>query len=70
MFAAWTESIAVGSKGFVQGVLQKFERQMIGRKVREGVDHYELREQGAAYNVRFTPENGLLSGGNAFYWNQ
>ena len=66
----WTESIAVGSKEFVQGVLQKLERRMTGRKVTEGVDHYDLREQGAAYNACFTPENGLLSVENGFYWKQ
>ncbi len=35
----WTESIAVGSEGFVQGVLQKLELRVKGRRVREGIDY-------------------------------
>ncbi len=66
----WTESIAVGSEGFVQGVLEKLELRAKGRKVREGVDHYELREPGAAYGVHFTPENRLLRIQNRYYWNE
>jgi putative transposase len=66
----WTESIAVGSEGFVQGVLQKLQIRAKGRKVREGDDRYELREPGVAYNTLFTPENGLLRIENGFYWNE
>jgi REP element-mobilizing transposase RayT len=66
----WTESIAVGSKGFVQGVLQKLELQAKGRLVREVVDYYELREQETAYSVHFTSENRLLRVGNEYYWNK
>ncbi len=46
----WTESIAVGSEGFVNGVLEKLERRVPGRKIRGGVDHYELREPVGAYS--------------------
>ena len=66
----WTESIALGSEGFVQGVLQKLQIQAKGRKVREGDDRYELREPGVAYNAVFTPENGHLRIENGFYWNE
>ncbi|VAX09951.1 hypothetical protein MNBD_GAMMA26-1911 [hydrothermal vent metagenome] len=66
----WTESIAVGSEGFVRGVLQKLEVRAKGRKVKKGDDHYELREPSVAYHVHFTPENELLSIGNRFYWNE
>ncbi|VAX09137.1 Transposase and inactivated derivatives [hydrothermal vent metagenome] len=38
--------------------------------VRNGDDHYELREPRVAYHVHFTPENELLSIGNKFYWNE
>ena len=66
----WTEAIAVGSEEFVQGILQKLEIQTKGRRVRERDDHYELREPEAAYNGLFTPENGLLSVENRFFWNE
>ncbi len=65
----WTQSIAVGSEGFVQGVLQKLELRAKGGMVRKGVDYYELREPEAAYSVHFTVENRLLSLGNSYYWN-
>ena len=67
---ARSESIAVGSERFVQGVLHKLEIRAKGRKVREGDDRYELREPGAAYNALFTPENGLLRVEKVFYWNE
>ena len=66
----WTESIAVGSEGFVNGVLEKLERRVPGRKIRSGVDHYELREPVGAYSALFTPENGLLRVENRFLWSE
>ncbi len=66
----WTESIAVGSEGFVNGVLEKLERRVPGRKIRGGVDHYELREPVGAYSALFTPENGLLRVENRFLWSK
>jgi hypothetical protein len=66
----WTESIAVGSEEFVQGVLQKLALRAKGCRVRKDVDHYELREPGAAYDVPFTQENRLLRVGNGYYWNE
>ena len=66
----WTESIAVGSEGFVNGVLEKLERRVPGRKIRSGVDHDELREPVGAYSALFTPENGLLRVENRFLWSE
>lgn len=66
----WTESIAVGSQGFVQEVLQQLGPRVTGHKVRERLGHYELREEGATYSAHFAPRNGLLSIENVFYWNQ
>lgn len=63
-------AIEVGSEAFVQDVLQKLERRVKGRKVKDGIDHYELREARAAYNALFALENGLLSIENGFYWNE
>ena len=66
----WTESIAVGSKEFVQGIQQKLQIQAKGRKVRVKDDYYELKEAQAAYNVIITPEIGILRGENVRYWNE
>ena len=66
----WTESIAVGSEGFVQDILENLNTQGRGRRVREAGDHYELREPQATYSGRFGGENGCLTPGNKFYWNE
>jgi len=66
----WTESIAVGSEGFVNGVLEKLERRVPGRKIRNGADHYELREPVGTYSALFTPEDGLLRVENRFLWSE
>jgi hypothetical protein len=41
-------------------------KQGLGRKVREVGGHYELREQGAAYNAHFAPKKVLLSTENTY----
>ncbi len=66
----WTESIAVGSEGFVHGILKKLRRHVKGCKVKTAVDDYELREPGVTYDVLFSPEKGLLTVDNEFFWNR
>ena len=66
----WSESIAVGSEGFVRGVLEKLQVRAKGRKVMKGSERYQLREPQSAYNTHFIPENGLLSIENGFYWDE
>ena len=66
--AEWTESIAVGSKSFVDGIREQLQPRLTGRNVKEVGSHYELREQETAYNAHFTPENGHLSTENMFYF--
>jgi len=39
-----------------------------GRKVTDSKDLYHLRETQAAYNSNFTPENGVLSAKNTYFW--
>nr|MDA3834420.1 hypothetical protein [Spirochaetales bacterium] len=63
----WTESIAVGSKSFVDGIRKQLQPRLTGRKVKEIGRHYELREQETAYNPHFTPENARLSTENMLY---
>jgi putative transposase len=62
----WTESVAVGSKTFIEGIREKLQPGLRGRKIRETGDHYELREKGAAYSVNFAPKNVLLSTENTY----
>ena len=63
----WTESIAVGSSTFVEGVKKKLELRAKGRKIREVSTHHELREPRSAYNAHFGSENEALSTNNTFY---
>ena len=66
----WSESIAVGSEKFVQGILEKLHVRGKGRNVVEGVEQYQLREPQAAYSAHFVGENGRLSIENGFYWDE
>ena len=65
----WTQSIAVGSKNFVEGIKEKLGIQAKGRKVEGSRDLYHLRESQTAYNSNFTPENSALSAKNTYFWN-
>ena len=63
----WTESIAVGSKTFIEGIQEKLKPIAKGRKMRKSSEHYQLRETPTAYNARFGGEKGSLSFENTFY---
>ena len=65
----WTESIAVGSEAFVQAVQEKLGLRAKGRKLKDGVDHSELREPDASYDVNFVEEKPHLRVENQYYWN-
>lgn len=64
----WTESIAVGSAGFVEETKGKLGIKAIGRRVEEqNEDMYVLREESAAYNTVFDQQKGLLSPANSYF---
>jgi putative transposase len=65
----WSQSIAVGSKSFVEDIKEKLGIRAKGREVAGSKDLYHLREAQAAYNSNFTPENGVLSAKNIYFWN-
>ena len=64
----WTESIAVGSRRFVEGVELKLGARAAGRQVLGEKTSYELRESASAYSSNFDSESGLLSLPNAYFW--
>jgi len=67
--SCWTESIAVGSKGFVDGIKSRLGISAKGSEI--GIESgglYALREESAPYNADFSPINELLSAENAFFW--
>lgn len=64
----WTESVAVGSKGFVEATKEKLGFKVKGRKVIGEGGSYELRESPALYKGSFGHENGVLRPQNAYLW--
>jgi len=64
----WSQSIAVGSKSFVEGIKEKLGIRAKGRKVVESGGLYHLREAQVPYNSDFTPENSDLRAKNTYLW--
>jgi REP element-mobilizing transposase RayT len=65
----WTESIAVGSKAFVEVIQKKLGIKAKGRKVVGDSDTYELREAQSSYDDFFGLEKGILRSKNTYLWN-
>ncbi len=65
----WVQSVAVGSKKFVEMTKKKLGFRVKGRSVSRSDEDYQLREQQVAYNAHFAPENAQLSDDNTYYWN-
>jgi len=64
----WTESIAVGSKSFIETTIKKLGIRAKGRKVVGSNKSYELREPAVPYG-NFTHKNGHLRHQNTYFWN-
>ncbi|MCD6185715.1 MAG: transposase, partial [Deltaproteobacteria bacterium] len=64
----WSQSIAVGSKSFVESIKEKLGIRAKGRKVGESGELYHLREAQVSYNSDFTPENSELKTKNTCFW--
>ena len=64
----WTESIAVGSEGFIEETKSILGIKAKGRKIIGEEKSFELREPAASYGINFTPENGPLSLKNSYFW--
>jgi hypothetical protein len=64
----WSESIAVGKKDFVEGIKEQLGMRVSGRKIEQGADHFELREESASYSGHFPAKKRLLRLENTFIW--
>ena len=64
----WTQSIAVGSKFFVEKVKDKLGFKAIGRKVVNTGDVYELKESEAPYSSGFDGKMSTLRPKNSLEW--
>jgi len=65
----WTESIAVGSKAFVERTKAELGIKATGRGVMEADGIYELREGDVSYKPNFGAENSGLRVENRYFWN-
>jgi len=64
----WTESIAVGSKIFIEGIQGKLNPLAKSRQVSKSTEHYQLREPPTTYKIHLGGEKGSLSVDNRFYF--
>jgi putative transposase len=64
----WTESIAVGSKPFIEKVKEILGSRAIGRDVLEGEGGYQLRESATSYKALLVPEKVEIGAKNAQFW--
>ncbi|OGP91777.1 MAG: hypothetical protein A2Z19_04630 [Deltaproteobacteria bacterium RBG_16_54_18] len=65
----WTESIAVGSKEFVEDTKDRLGMKACGREVIGGDGTYQLREVSEPYGRIFDSQNDDLRLENRYFWN-
>ena len=64
----WSESIAVGSKSFVERIKEKLGIRAIGREVVRQEAGYELKERMTPYRCNFDGKKGSLRAENSYFW--
>ena len=64
----WTESIAVGSKGFIETIKEKLGIRATGRKVLEKDGGFELREEVESYIANSDVKNDDIGLQNTCFW--
>ena len=65
---AWTGSIAVGRKRFVESVKTKLRINAHGRKIVETNDDFYLKEEDTGYTAVFDTKKGDIVPGNTYFW--
>jgi putative transposase len=65
----WTDSIAVGSRAFVEKVKGVLGIRAKGRDIVEGAEGYQVREGPTTYNAVFGAQKGDMGGENTYSWN-
>jgi len=64
----WTNSIAVGSKSFVDKLKSRLIGVAAGRKVKQSGDGYALQEPVTPYIANFEAKNGDIDLENRYFW--
>lgn len=65
----WTQSIATGSRSFIERIKDQMKSLATGRKVRKEADRFELRESQLAYNSFFAAKKSDIDAENLYFWN-
>ena len=63
----WSESIAIGSEGFVKRIHQQLGKRGKGRSIASRKEGFALREVSAPYNTLFEAEKRLLRPDNSYF---
>jgi len=68
--SAWSESVAVGDKKYVEKIKEELGFRAVGRKVQEGLQACmsALREPNGPYSANSDIKKGHLRDGNGLYW--
>jgi REP-associated tyrosine transposase len=64
----WTASIAVGSRTFIEKLKVLLGFRAKRRRVKEGREGYQLREDPAPYNAHFESEKEDIGPENTYFW--
>lgn len=64
----WTESIAVGNKGFIETIKEQLGILASGRKVLETNDGFQLREEVGTYIANSDIKNDDIAPQNTYFW--
>jgi REP-associated tyrosine transposase len=66
----WTQSIATGSRSFVEAVKMQMRSFAIGRRVKKTAEGFELQEPQAPYKAFSDTEKNDIEGENLWFWNE
>ena len=64
----WTQSVAIGSKEFVETTKDKLGYRAEGRKIVKSDEDHQFREQQASYMANSGPKKVVLSNKNTYLW--
>ena len=68
--SCWTQSVATGSRSFVEAIKVQMRSLAVGRHIREEGGAFELREPQSPYIVLFDTEKSPMSSENLWYWDE
>ena len=66
----WTQSIAIGSRSFVETVKAQMRSFGVGRNVLEKAEDFELREPQSPYRALSGTEKNDIGGENLLFWRE